>query len=109
MILHTDAGLGTLSSHHFVRRCCTGDGRLISPQHCVSDKRCRARQVDQAVVEVAARVRLHSNRSQAGEWARVGSDDSEVRGISEERIREVRVGEAASRAELLNACQAPCC
>ncbi len=33
-------------------------------------------------------MRLHSERSQAGEWARV-SDDSEVKGISEERISEV--------------------
>lgn len=40
-------------------------------------------------MEIAGRVRLHSDRSQAGEWARE-SDDSEVRGISEERISEVR-------------------
>ena len=60
------------------------------------------------MVEVAARVRLHSNRSQAGEWARV-LDDSEVRGISEERIREVSFGEAAPRRERQNACRSPCC
>ena len=45
-------------------------------------------QVDQALVEVTSRVRLHSERSRAGEWARV-SDDSEVRGVPEQRITEV--------------------
>ena len=80
----------------------------MGPQHCVCLTRGCHAQVDQAVVEVAARVRLHSNRSQAGEWARV-SDDSEVRGISEERIREVSVGEAAHRPERQNACLYPCC
>ncbi len=39
-------------------------------------------------MELTSRVRLHSERSQAGQWARV-SDDSEVRGIPEERISEV--------------------
>lgn len=47
-------------------------------------------QVDQALVELTSRVRLHSERSHAGQWARV-ADDSEVRGISEERIGEVTV------------------
>ena len=69
---------------------------------------CHAHKVDQAVVEVAGRVRLHTNRSQAGEWARV-SNDSEVRGISEERIREVSSCEAAPRPERQNACRSPCC
>ena len=45
-------------------------------------------QVDQALVELTTRVKLHSERSRAGQWARVG-DDSEVRGVSEERISEV--------------------
>ena len=57
---------------------------------------------------MAARVRLHSNRSQADEWARV-SDDSEVRGISEERIREVSFFEAAHLPGRQNACVCPCC
>jgi hypothetical protein len=45
-------------------------------------------QVDQAALEIAGRVRLHSDRSQAGEWARE-FNDAEIRGISEERINEV--------------------
>lgn len=53
---------------------------------------CSILQVDQAVVEIAGRVRLHSDRGQAGEWARE-SNDSEVRGISEERIDEVRLSD----------------
>ena len=66
---------------------------------------CSTLQVDQAVVEIAGRVRLHSDRSQADEWARE-SDDSEVRGISEERISEVtfltgRVSEARHQCLLL--------
>ena len=56
--------------------------------NCVSALTPARWQVDQALVEVTSRVRLHSERSQAGGWARV-SEDSEVRGVSEQRISEV--------------------
>ncbi|CAL5229384.1 g12698 [Coccomyxa viridis] len=59
-------------------------------------------EVDQALVELTSRVRLHSERSQAGQWARV-SDDSEVRGIPEERISEVEVGVSAVKKDYYRA------
>ena len=106
--LHADAGLGTLHDAALLEDAAQGMAAQSIVSAVCLNRGCPARQVDQAVVEVAARVRLHSNRSQAGEWARV-SDDSEVRGISEERVREVSFDEAAARPHLQDACQSPGC
>ena len=106
--LHTDAGLGTLHYTALLEGAAQGTiDKCVLSTVCLT-RGCHAGQVDQALVEVAGRVRLHSNRSQAGEWARV-SDDSEVRGISEERIREVSFVGAAPRRERQNARLSPCC